>query len=471
MKLTKHNLRIGFSIFVLVLMASLDTAVIGLFPPLFTSMAVDLNVEASYLGLVSATTIFITAASSVVWGYYGDRGNRKRLLIIGTVLCAISIFLTGLSQNYIQLLLCQFITGISLGCAGSIGYSVLTDYIPKNLRGMLLSLWGLSQGFGGIAGSVMASIIATGYDWRKPFIVLAIVNFSFTFLYFLIREPQKGASDPELSELVSEGPGYNYSIEFSHIKEILLKKSNKWIVIQGLFFNITIGTLIWLPTLYISKIEPLGYSHDTARVIAGYLFALLQLGGLSSMYFGYLGDKYQKRTHRGRSILTAITTLSAAPLYVLMFLTPIKNLTIQNNGNYILLFFSIIKEIFTNPWMAAMFLLAVGATAAQSANTPNWLALITDVNLPEHRATAFSIANLVSGVGRALGNFLIGLVLIITTKIFKSPTNYVVALVAFQVFLIPAAISYFRLSKRGGRDMRRLKSILKKRASEGRETD
>lgn len=464
MTLTRQNIKMIYTISVLVLMAALDNAVIGLFPPLFTSIAVDLKVQTSSLGFVSAVTIFVTAASSVVWGYLGDKGNRKRLVLIGTVLCAFSIFITAYCQNYIQLLLCQFLTGISLGCAGSIGFSILTDYIPKNLRGMLLSLWGLSQGFGGIAGSMMASVIATENDWRKPFIVLGILNFSFTFLYFFIKEPKKGSTDPELMEMVQQGQGYNYSIEFKQIKEILLKKTNKWLIIQGLFFNITIGTLIWLPTLYIAKIELLGYSQDTARVISGYLFAFLQIGGLSSMYFGYLGDRYQKKSHRGRSILTAFTNLAAIPLFVAMFVIPMKNLSLADNSDFVLVFFSIIKEIFTNPWLGIMFLLSIGATAAQSANTPNWLALITDINLPEHRATAFSIANLMSGIGRALGNFLIGIVLLITTRFFDSPNNYIIAMVLFQIFMVPSAISYFKISKRGGKDMRRLKSILRKRA-------
>jgi hypothetical protein len=336
---------------------------------------------------------------------------------------------------------------------------------------MLLSLWGLSQGFGGIAGAVMASILSTGNDWRRPFFVLAIINFSLTFLYFFIKEPKKGAADPELSTMVSQGTDYNYSIELKHLKEILFKKSNKWIILQGLFFNITIGTLIWLPTLYISKIELLGYSQDTARIASGYLYALLQLGGLSSMYFGYLGDKLQRKTHRGRAILTAITTFVAFPLYSFMFMAPIKDLSLTNNSNYVAIFFSIIRDIFTNPWMAMMFVLAIGATAAQSANTPNWLALITDVNLPEHRATAFSIANLISGVGRSLGNFLIGLLLILTSRSFKIPVNYVIAMIIFQLFLIPAALSYIKLSKKGGKDMRKLKSVLRRRASEAKSKD
>jgi hypothetical protein len=56
--------------------------------------------------------------------------------------------------------------------------------------------------------------------------------------------------------------------------------------------------------------------------------------------------------------------------------------------------FHLLEQILLNPWMAAVFLLSVLTSAAQSANTPNWLALITDLNLPDLRGKAFSIANL-----------------------------------------------------------------------------
>ena len=62
----------------------------------------------------------------------------------------------------------------------------------------------------------------------------------------------------------------------------------------------------------------------------------------------------------------------------------------------------------TQPVMAASFLAALLALALTSANSPNWFALITEVNPPEHRGTVFSLGNLVNGAGRAAGIGLAG---------------------------------------------------------------
>jgi len=464
MGLDKHHVKSVYTIFIFVALASLDNAVIGLFPPLFSSIARDLGIGISKLGIVSAINIFITALSSIFWGYLADRGNRKRLIIIGTIIWSISVFLTAYSHNYLQLAVCQFFTGIGLGCIGSIGFSVLTDYIPKKWRGMLMSLWGLSQGFGGIAGSVMASIVATAANWRKPFEIIAILGFGFTFLYFFIKEPKKGASEPELKKLVGSGYEYNYIIELDQLHSIIMKRSNIWLILQGFFMNITTGTLIWLPTLYISKIASQGYSSDTSIIAAGYLFAILQIGGLSSIYFGYLGDMFQKHTYRGRATLAGFSVLTAMPLYMLMFIVPMRHLILPDSSNPIYVFFGLLHQLLLNPWMTLMLVLAIAATAAQSANTPNWLALITDVNLPEHRATAFSIANLVNGIGRSIGNAFFGIVLGIISKSVHKPDNFILTLIFFQLAFLPSALCYVKIARNTGRDIRKVKSILKKRS-------
>lgn len=126
---------------------------------------------------------------------------------------------------------------------------------------------------------------------------------------------------------------------------------------------------------------------------------MLQIGGLTSSYFGYLGDVFQRKTYKGRAYLTALVVFLAAPIYTAMFAIPMNHLRLPDDNSPIFILLYLLKEIVLNPWIMLMFILAFLATAAQSANTPNWLALITDVNLPEHRATVFSLANLIGGIG------------------------------------------------------------------------
>ncbi|NRD80218.1 MFS transporter [Bacillus sp. BRMEA1] len=459
----KNTLRAIYTIFVFIALAAFDNIILGLFPPLFSEIAKDLDVNIAKMGIVSAANILVTALSSVYWGYLSGKFKRKRLIIIGTLIWVVSVFLTSISKSYNQLLFYQVLTGVGLGCIASIGFSVLTDSIPYRMRGMVLSLWGMTQGFGGIAGSLMASLIATRASWRTPFIIVGFIGFFLIILYLFVKEPKRGEAEPELKEIMESGESYNYVIDAGQIKNILLKRSNLLLFLQALFLNISIGSLVWLPTFYIYKVEQQGYDMNTAIIASGYLNAIFQIGGMTSVYFGHLGDRMQKKTYKGRAFLTSVFVLLTMPLYICMFIVPMTGLALPKNQNAILILTKLVEEVILNPWILLIFVLSFFASAAQSANTPNWLALITDVNLPEHRGTAFSIANLSNSLGRTIGNLGVGLILGIVSNYTKEPTSYIITLSVLQLFLVPSALCYLYMAKRNVSDIKEVKMVLKNR--------
>ncbi|MDP4084288.1 MAG: MFS transporter [Bacillota bacterium] len=464
--MNRSKTKMIFTIFVFISLAAFDNIIIGLFPPLFPNIAQDLHVSIAKLSIISGINILVTAVSSVYWGYLSGKFKRKRLIMIGTLIWVISVFLTSISQSYIQLLFFQIITGVGLGCIASIGYSVLTDYIPYGKRGLILSLWGMAQGLGGIGGSLLASLTASNSSWRWPFEIVGIIGFFLIILYFFVEEPSMGQSDPELKSLIQSGQSYHYFIEAKQILPILFKGSNVYLFLQALFMNIATGSLIWIPTLFIFKIQEQGYSMKTAMITAGYLYAIFQIGGMTSAYFGHLGDRLQKRTYKGRAFLTSIFVFLTMPFYIFMFVIPMKNLLLPHNHNPLSILFYLIKEIFVNPWIALLFVLSLFASAAQSANTPNWLALITDVNLPEHRGTAFSVANLFNSFGRTIGNVGVGIILGVISLHYHEPKSYVITLSILQITLIPSAICYIVMAKKNITDILHVKEILKLRSEE-----
>lgn len=458
------NFKTTYTIFVFVALAAFDNIILGLFPPLFSSIAEDLGIPIHLLGIVLAVNIFVTCISSVFWGYMAGKYNRKRLIIFGTIFWSVSVFLTSRANNFTEMVICQILIGIGLGCITSIGFSILTDFIPHKNRGMVLSLWGSAQGFGGIIGAIMASVIATSSSWRRPFEIVSIIGLLLVILYFFVKVPSMGEADPELQELIKEGYEYNHTIELKSIHSIVTRKSNILLFLQAFFMNITSSTIIWLPTLYIAKIENLGYSTKIAIIASGFIFALFQIGGISSPFFGHLGDIVQKKSYRARARLSSVFIIAMIPFYILMFIIPMNKLSLPSNDNPLSILFALLNQIVFNPWIGAIFIFSLFASALQSANPPNWLALITDVNLPENRGAAFSIANIANGVGRAIGNALFGILLSYLTFYLKEPQNYIVTLIIFQLFLIPSAIMYIKMSRYNKKDISHVKYTLRKRA-------
>lgn len=451
-----------YAITVYVSLAAFDNIVIGLFPPLFKSISQDLGVATSSMGVVSAINILATSFSSLFWGYLSGKFHRKRLIIIGTLIWALGVYLTSLSGSYLQLLFFQVITGVGLGCIASIGFSALTDYVPYRSRGMILSLWGMSQGLGGIAGALIAAIISTLSNWRLPFEVLGLVSLLLVVFYFFVEEPKFGSAEPELQRLLEGGKSYTYRVSLNQVMMMLGKRSNLLLFLQGFFMNIATGSLIWLPTLYILKMEQLHYGIKMATLVATFLFGIFQIGGIFSSVFGYIGDVFQRRSYAARARITAALVLVTMPLYILLFIFPINNLSLPDTTNDVTLFVSLLNQLFTNPWILTLFIISLFASAAQSANTPNWLALITDVNLPEHRGTVFSIANLANSLGRTVGNLGIGASAIALIYLHH-PYDYILTMSILQLPLIPSALCYVFMAKYNVRDISSVKKTLNKR--------
>ncbi|MCI1858983.1 MAG: MFS transporter [Sporolactobacillus sp.] len=452
-----------YAISVYVSLAAFDNIVIGLFPPLFANIARDMGVAISSMGVISAVNILATSFSSLFWGYLSGKYHRKRLIIVGTLIWVAGVYLTSLSGSFLQLLIYQIVTGIGLGCVASIGFSALTDYVPYRSRGMILSLWGMSQGLGGIAGALIASIVSTLSDWRLPFELLGIIGMILVVFYFFVEEPTFGNAEPELRRLIEVGGNYAYRIHIGQVKQMIAKRSNLLLFLQGFFMNIATGSLIWLPTLYTSKIEALGYGTKTSMIVAAMLFAIFQIGGTTSSVFGHIGDVLQERSYKARALITAAFVFVTMPLYILLFIFPVDQLSLPRTTNSLELLLALLGQFIVNPWMLTLFFISLFASAAQSANTPNWLALITDVNLPEHRGSVFSIANLANSLGRTVGNLGIGVVLAIASLYLRSPADYVLTMSLLQLPLIPSALCYYIMAKYNVRDIRSVKRTLSRR--------
>ena len=443
---------IVFTIVVFIFLASLDNAAIGVLPPLYAEIADDLSTQETTLGVAGALSVLIAAVAAALWGYWGDRSSRKLLLLYGTVIWTIALFLTGMSGSIVWFVLFQAIAAIGFGCIASVGFSVLSDFVTARRRGFIMSLWGLSQGLGMGVGVFVGGQLGAD-EWRLPLFVVATAGLAFAALYLLTYEPKRGRVEPEVPQTEPVEPAAEPRIELSDVPRLATKPSNVWLILQGFAAQLGYGSLIWLPRLYAAKTEALGYSMQTATRVGGLFAILFQVGGVLSVLGGYVGDRWQQRDPRGRAMLSAIGVLGAVPLFLTMFQLPMHGLDIPDQGSTGEVAGAVLWNLVTNGWVAAAFILALGAVALTSADSPNWFALLSEVNLPEHRGTAFGLANLSNGAGRALGIWLTPAAAVFFAARFDDPMNFALGLAVFQLFFLPAGYCYYRATKTTPKDI------------------
>ncbi len=219
--------------------------------------------------------------------------------------------------------------------------------------------------------------------------------------------------------------------------------------------------------IYKEKIVAEGYDTATATKVGGLFGAIFQLGGLFSILAGWIGDRVQQRTKSGRAIVSSVGILGAIPFFLAFFFIPLRGLEVTPGGSTATLVPEVLGSIVTNGWVTAAFFMSLLALAFTSADSPNWFALISDVNLPEHRGTVFGLGNLANGVGRASGNGLVGALAGSIERAFPPPLNWAVGLAGFQVFFLPTGWMYARAAQTAPGDIDEVSSILRRRGSVG----
>lgn len=453
-----------YSVVVFIMLASLDNVAIGLTPPLYSPISDEFGVPEAAVSLVTAVNFLVTAVAAAGWAYVGDRRNRKPLLMVGTLLWAAGTAGTALSGGYASFFAAGVVGSIGLGAVASVGFSVVSDLIAPRRRGLAMSFWGLSQGVGTLAGTLVGGLLGAD-DWRRPFTVLTAVGLVASLAYLFTSDIRRGQSEPQLAALFAAGGEYEHRIAAADLPGIVARRTNVWLVLQGLTAQIAFGSLVWLPRLFQAKAEHLGYGQDTAIKIGSVLTVLFQLGGVLSIVGGLVGDRLQRRTLSGRALVAAVGVLAAVPLYVALFFAPFTVHVADGAGSGEVAA-AVLRSVLTEPTVAASFLIALLALALTSANSPNWFALLADVNPPEHRGTVYSAGNLANGLGRTAGNGLTGPVIWALTASFPPPVNYALGLALFQVFFIPTGIMYWLASRTSPRDIRHVRRLLDERAGQ-----
>ena len=453
---------ITYTITVFVLLASLDNAAIALYPALTKVMAADLNTSETRVGLVTALVILVSAITAVGWGYYGDRSRRKPVMFWATLLWSVGLLLVTRSRSLTELAWWSVAVGIGLGAIASVGFSMISDFVAPRRRGLAMSFWGLSQGAGGFFGILVGGVLGAE-NWRVPFIGLALAGIGVALIYLTTIDAPRARAEPELAAALAAGGAYEFRIERSDLALLLRIRTNRWLILQGLTGQLAYGSLIWVPLLYQSKVQALGYDLATATAVGAVFGAIFQIGGVTSILAGYLGDRFQRRTTRARAIISMVGILGAIPFFVAFFFVPLTGLDIPTGEGPFAIVAATLASVVLNPYAATAFGLSVIALAFTSADSPNWYALISDVNLPEHRGTAFGLGNLSNGISRTLGNGLTVVAAGLLAARFAAPWNYAIGLTVFQLFFVPTGLCYWMASKTCPVDIERVRTLLTER--------
>lgn len=303
---------LGFGFFI-------DSAEDVALPMLFPAVRTALGLNYMALSVIDNIRIIFQTFSGPFWGMAADRFNRKWILVIGTGLWGVWTLLCGLVTNYWQLLVVRVVACIGLGCLYPAAFSMLADVFGPQRRGRAMGTISAIGMFGIVAGAFafgeMLNIPEVG--WRWAFISLGAASIlSGLVIAVLIRDPVRGAAEPELEDVITEEAAARFRFRLVDIKELLRLKT-VWVnFIQGCFLLTTINALAIFYVTWL--VDDRGFSEADAPMFFGLVVIALAIGNLVG---GLAGDWADTRWPRyGRTIASQFSIAVSLPVMIYLLL-------------------------------------------------------------------------------------------------------------------------------------------------------
>ena len=234
-----------------------------------------------------------------------DRGNRRTIIAIALSTWSIMTALTGMAQNYTQMVLTRI--GVGIGEAGGSppSHSMISDMFAPNKRATALAVYASGVYLGILAGYVIGGWLSQYIGWRKTFLVVGLPGVLLAVLVRMtIKEPPRGFSQ---DTPVRHAPSMPSFMEVLHVlwsrpafRHLCFAASA-----QGM---VGYGTGNWMPSYYLRNFD------ISLPELATWLGLVSGLAGIVGVLLGgYLVDRLSVKDLRWMMWLPGITLAMALP--------------------------------------------------------------------------------------------------------------------------------------------------------------
>lgn len=400
--------------FLFMLLHQSDKLLIG---PLTTPIMEHFGINEAQMGFVFTGALIVGAVMYPLWGYLYDRFARSKLLALASFLWGSTTWLSAVAPTFPTFVAARATTGIDDSSYPGL-FSLIADYFSPEVRSKINGFLQLSMPLGYLMGMILALMLKDSVGWRGVFYITGALGIALAFvIYFGVKEPPRGQSEPEMEDLEQTG---TYRFDWQIAKGLFRKKSLILLFMQGFF-----GVFPWqVITYWFFRYLETERSYDTDAVMMTMIAAILAMSA-GYMVGGTLGDALFKRSRRGRVLLAAFGVLMGAIFLALAIFVPLDNM----------LLFGVLMAV------AAFFM---------PFASPNVIATVFDITLPEVRSTALAIQYLMDSSGAALAPIMAGFIAVrfsLETAILVICTStWIICAVLFTgvAFLIPNDIQTLR---------------------------
>jgi MFS family permease len=266
------------------------------------------NTEAGYVVSAFVLGYFIF---SPIFGFLGDRFDRRWVMAIGLLAWSGATALTSFATGIFSFVTSRVLVGVGEACYGAIVPVYLKGRIPDTLAlNRALSVFYVAIPVGSALGYVAGGQIAAEYGWRMLFLLAAIPGVLLSFGFLALKT--EGLFGEKISEEMKVGI-------MSGFRNIL---ANPFLVLIILGYVLNTFALNGVAAFVVRHGTSLGLSEAAS---SSYFGAILVVAGLlGTMGGGLLASRLAQGSADAIRPLTqfvAISTLMAVPFLGLCFIS------------------------------------------------------------------------------------------------------------------------------------------------------
>ncbi len=298
------------------------------------SIKADLSLMDWQLGLLTGfafALFYVTAGIPIA--RWADRSNRRNIVALAVGTWSLMTAISGLVQNYSQLLLAR--VGVGVGEAGGSppAHSIISDIFPPESRASALAFYSMGVNFGILFGFLAGGWLNEIFDWRVAFMVVGLPGLAVALLVrYTLAEPIRGLSENRQTTDEKQVP-------FQEVLKLLWSRMSFRHMAMGAALNAFAGysTSNWTASFFIR-------SHDmTTGELGTWLAGIMGLGGAIGVFFGgFIAEKLAVKDVRWYMRLPALTGAVCLPFMVAIYLV---------DNAYAALLLSIVPGILFNVYL------------------------------------------------------------------------------------------------------------------------
>jgi MFS family permease len=248
-----------------------------------------------YSSAVFSVMLIGWAFGGIVFGILADYIGRTRALTLTILIYSLFTGLSALAENWWQLAIFRFVTGLGLGGEWAAGAALVAEVWPDRLRARAGSILQSAAGIGFLLAAA-ANYWVGVYSWRYVFLVGAVPALFVLVIRMLVKEPESWVKVRE-EQRRSQTRAFTLARLFAPPlrRDTLVASALAFVVLLGLW-----GGTMWIPAAIreIAAASPGAGDLSAADVErqASYGVILLNAGSLIGyLFFGPLADAIGRR--------------------------------------------------------------------------------------------------------------------------------------------------------------------------------